>query len=124
MMAESEPRFIFSSKLYDALKFMAQILLPALGTLYFALAQIWGLPAPDKVVGTIVCVDAFLGAVLKLSSNQYYKAGKNFDGEINVIGSAGEDEKVQFALNRDPLDVIHDEPGKHSFEFRVNKLSE
>jgi len=62
-----------SNRTYDILKYIAQILLPALGTLYFALATIWGLPFGEEIVGTISAVDAFLGVVLKLSSNSYYK---------------------------------------------------
>lgn len=65
-----------SNKLYDILKWVAQILLPALGTLYFALASIWGLPYAEQVVGTITAVDAFLGVILGISSKQYYNAGK------------------------------------------------
>lgn len=60
-----------SNKLYDVLKFVAQILLPAVGTLYFALAQIWGLPYAEQIVGTITAVDAFLGALLGISTMQY-----------------------------------------------------
>lgn len=63
-----------SNKLYDVLKWIAQILLPALGTLYFALASIWGLPYAEQVVGTITAVDAFLGVLLGISSKQYYDA--------------------------------------------------
>ena len=62
-----------SNKAYDILKYIAQIVLPALGTLYFALASIWGLPYGEEIVGTITAVDAFLGALLKISSNNYYK---------------------------------------------------
>ena len=64
-----------SNKLYDVLKWIAQILLPAVGTLYFALANIWGLPYAEQVVGTITAVDAFLGVLLGISSKQYYDAG-------------------------------------------------
>lgn len=60
-----------SNKTYDILKFIAQIILPAAGTLYFALAQIWGLPLGEEIVGTITAVDAFLGAVLGISTAQY-----------------------------------------------------
>lgn len=60
-----------SNKTYDILKFIAQILLPALGTLYFALANIWGLPYGEQIVGTITAVDAFLGACLGISTKQY-----------------------------------------------------
>ena len=53
-----------SNKVYDILKYIAQIVLPALGTLYFALAKIWGFPYGAEIVGTISAVDAFLGARL------------------------------------------------------------
>lgn len=62
-----------SNKVYDVLKWIAQYLLPALGTLYFALSTIWGFPYGEQVVGTITAVDAFLGAILGLSSATYYK---------------------------------------------------
>ena len=62
-----------SNKCYDVLKFIAQILLPALGTLYFALAKIWGFPYAAEIVGTISAVDAFLGALLGISTKQYLK---------------------------------------------------
>ncbi|MGN1301211.1 MAG: phage holin [Clostridia bacterium] len=62
-----------SNKVYDVLKFICQIVLPALGTLYFALAGIWNFPYGEEVVGTITAIDTFLGTVLMISSNQYYK---------------------------------------------------
>ena len=58
---------------YDILKWIAQILLPACATLYFALSKIWGLPFPTEVVGTIAAVDTFLGALLGISTAQYNK---------------------------------------------------
>lgn len=64
-----------SNKLYDALKWIALILLPAVGTLYFALAGIWGFPYAEQVVGTVTAVDTFLGVILGISSSQYNKRG-------------------------------------------------
>lgn len=64
---------VLSSKTYEVLKWIAQIVLPALGTLYFALATIWGLPYGEQVVGTITAVDAFLGTLLGLSTVNYNK---------------------------------------------------
>lgn len=64
-----------SNSNYDWLKWVAQIFLPAFGTLYFALAQIWGLPYAEQVVGTITAIDAFLGALLGISTHFYNKAG-------------------------------------------------
>lgn len=62
-----------SNRLYDCLKYIAQIALPAIGALYFALSQIWGLPYGEEVVGTITAVDAFLGALLGISTMLYNK---------------------------------------------------
>ena len=62
-----------SNKTYDILKYIAQIVLPALGTLYFALAGIWGFPYGEQIVGTITAVDTFMGVVLKISSDNYYR---------------------------------------------------
>ena len=62
-----------SNKVYDALKWIAMYLLPALGTLYFALAGIWGLPYGEQIVGTITAVDTFLGVILGISASQYSK---------------------------------------------------
>jgi hypothetical protein len=63
-----------SNKAYDILKWIALIVLPALGTLYFAIAGIWGWPYGEAIVGTITAIDAFLGALLGISSDQYNKA--------------------------------------------------
>lgn len=71
-----------NNKVYDVLKWIAQILLPALATLYFALSQIWGLPYGEEVVGTITAIDAFLGCILGISSvNFYKKCPQNSDEE-------------------------------------------
>lgn len=64
----------FSNKTYDFLKWVAQYLLPAAGTLYFALAGIWGFPYGEQVVGTITAVDTFLGVILGISTIQYNKS--------------------------------------------------
>ena len=71
-----------SNQAYDILKFIAQILLPAIGTLYFALASIWGFPYGEQIVGTITAVDAFLGTCLGISTKNYYQEG-NYESERN-----------------------------------------
>ncbi len=68
---------MISNRTYDILKYIAQIVLPALGTLYFALSTIWGLPYGEQVVGTITAIDAFLGALLGISTAQWKKGGYN-----------------------------------------------
>lgn len=64
---------ILSNRVYDALKWIAQVALPALGALYFGLAQIWGFPYGKEIVGTLTVIDAFLGALLGISTAQYKK---------------------------------------------------
>ena len=60
-----------SDKVYNKLKWIAQLLLPALATLYLALAGIWGLPFGEQVSGTIMAIDTFLGVVLHISTKNY-----------------------------------------------------
>lgn len=61
------------NKVYDVLKWIAQLFLPAAATLYFALASIWGFPYGEEIVGTITAIDAFLGVLLGVSTSIYKK---------------------------------------------------
>jgi hypothetical protein len=72
-MKERMRKMKMSDKVYDILKYVAQIVLPAVATLYFALASIWGLPYGEQIVGTITAIDAFLGALLGISTMLYKK---------------------------------------------------
>jgi hypothetical protein len=65
-----------SNKVYDIMKYICVICLPALGTLYFALASIWGLPYGEQIVGTITAIDTFLGAILMISNSKYNNSTK------------------------------------------------
>ena len=60
-----------NDKTYDILKWIAMILLPAIATLYFTMANIWGLPYAEQIVGTITGVDTFLGVILGISTSRY-----------------------------------------------------
>ena len=62
-----------SNKVYDVLKWVVMIVLPAISTLYVALAGIWGWPYADETAGTISAITAFMGAVLMFSTAQYNK---------------------------------------------------
>lgn len=72
-----------SNRAYDIMKWVAQLLLPAAGTCYFALAKIWGLPFGHEIVGTISAVDAFLGVILGISNANYKRS-------IDTSGNAEE----------------------------------
>ena len=65
-----------SNKVYDILKYVAQIVLPSLATLYIALASLWDWGYIEQVTGTITAVDTFLGALLRLTKSKYDKEDK------------------------------------------------
>lgn len=70
---------IFNNKTYDTLKWVAMVVLPAGGFLYFTLSQIWGFPYGEEVVGTISAITAFLGALLKISNAEYNRNNTNMN---------------------------------------------
>ena len=78
-----------SNKTYDVLKFIAQILIPALASLYYGLASIWHLPFGEEVVGTLSCIDVFLGAILGISTHQYNKIANSPE----FVDSKGEEDE-------------------------------
>jgi putative holin Dp-1 len=94
-----------SDRSYDALKYFTQIILPALGTLYGALAVLWGLPALAEVVGTVVAVDTFLGIVLHLSTKQYEKTDEAYAGTVGILVHQDGHESVKFNMLTDPEDL-------------------
>lgn len=80
----SPARTVLSQPTYETLKWTTQLVLPALGTMYFGLGQIWGLPYGEEVVGTLVVVTTFLGIVLGFSTRNYNKSPDRFAGEIDI----------------------------------------
>ena len=80
--------FKMSDKVYDVLKWIALILIPAIGTLYFALAGIWGFPYAEAIVGTLTAVDTFLGAILGISTSMY-KKNQNESKDFNEEDESG-----------------------------------
>lgn len=107
---------IKSNKLYDILKYIAQIFLPAAGTLYFGLAQVWGLGNGTEVVGTIVAVDTFLGVLLHLSSAQYNNSEAKYDGVMNVT-ETDTAKNYSLDLHKDPEEL----DDKKEVVFKVSK---
>lgn len=77
---------LLGDKTYGVLKYTATIVLPAVGALYFALAQIWGLPNAEEVIGTIAAINAFVGAVVGISTVSYNNSTVAYDGTIKLDG--------------------------------------
>lgn len=62
-----------NDKIYDVLKWIALICLPALGVAYSALAGVWGWPYADEIARTVNAVCVLLGALLGISTAEYRK---------------------------------------------------
>lgn len=96
---------MFSNRTYDKIKYLAQILLPAFGALYFGLAEIWNLPYGAQVVGSITVVDTFLGAMLLLSSKSYEKSDAKYDGVMNIVDKDEMTRMLSMQLNSTPEEL-------------------
>lgn len=63
---------MFSNKVFDVLKAIALIWIPAISALYVALAGVWGWGYATEIAGSLAAIDAFLGAVLQISTANYH----------------------------------------------------
>lgn len=107
---------IISSKTYDVLKKTVQFVLPAIGALYFALSQIWGLPAGEEVVGTVAALTVFFSAVLGVSNRAYKNDDARFDG---VIAVSPNDNVAAMKLDGRP---VSDWADKESITIKVKNV--
>lgn len=110
---------LMSERVYNTCKWATTIILPAIGTLYFALAEIWGLPAAQQVLGSIVALQAFFGVVLGISSRAYQQSDERFDGDL-IITKDPKSEVRTFSLElRDDPD--YQVQNKDELLFKVHK---
>ena len=109
---------VLNDKVYNFLKKLVQVYLPALATLYFSIAQIWGFPNTEDILGTATAIITCLGVILGISSKSYAKSDTSYDGVINV--SETDDKKTfSLVLNTDP-DSLTSRP---SVTLKVNTPS-
>lgn len=90
---------------YDKLKPLVQVVLPAVATLYFALANIWNLPNAEQVVGTIAAITTFLGVVLGISTSNYNKSEDGYDGNF-VVNETDDTLSFVLQLDKEPEDMV------------------
>lgn len=114
-----QPKFALGDQAYSILKALAQIWLPALGSLYAALGAIWGFPAVQQVLATIVAVDTFLGVVLHISSTSYNNSDAPYGGTINVTTDASGKKTYSLDVNSDPSEIDK----MDNVNFKVNAPS-
>lgn len=110
MSEKKKTPLIKSNAVYDTLKHFALVVLPAMGTLYFGLSQLWGLPHGGEVVGTITTIVTFLGVTLHISNAQYQAT---YDGHIDVNPDGAA------TMNIDPDAII----SKDEIKVKVTKAS-
>lgn len=108
---------MITGQLYNRLKFLALVVFPALGTLYFALAGIWGLPSAEQVVGTLVAFDTFLGVILQISSTNYNST--TAQGTLGIHETPG-GKTFNLELEGDPEYELE---GKDRVVFKVKKTT-
>ncbi len=78
---------IIPKKLYDVLKWVALVALPAFSAFYYVLALTWGFPAVMQVMATVAGTETLLGTLLGISSAKYRNSDARFDGDLNIIKS-------------------------------------
>lgn len=110
---------LVSNRTYNIMKQAAQLILPALGAFYYALAGIWGFPKADEVVGTIVASNTLLGVILLFLSRAYNKSDAKYDGVINITENEDGVKRASLRLDKyeNPADVVAQE----EVLFKVNK---
>lgn len=70
-----------SNKVYNILKYVALIVLPALATLLLGLGELWNIEIMPKIAGTVTLLATFLGALLQVSTAKYWSNKEQTDGE-------------------------------------------
>lgn len=100
----SNSKPFLSSAVYDKLKHIVAIVLPAIAALYIGLGQVWYFPNIEQVSGSIAIVNTFLGVLLGLSAKSYNRNAK-YAGVIHVDDS-GPKKKVSLIVNGDPEEVL------------------
>lgn len=109
--------FWMASGLYDVLKWIALIFLPALNSAYFGLAQLWHWANTVEVMGTIAIVDTLLGALLQISKSSYNRSSARFDGAVEVVPDH-ENETTDMNVRLQPASL----ETKDELVLKVNRL--
>ena len=105
-----------NNKIYDFLKWVVMIFLPALGAFYFGLSQFWDLPYVTEIVGSVSVTSIFLGALIGISSKSYDKNSAGFDGELVVNKDDPEKDVYSFVV----YDGVDQLEGKDKLTIKVS----
>jgi hypothetical protein len=97
---------ILSDGAYDVLNNIVKLGLPALGTAYFGLAQIWGLPYGEQVVGTLAILATLGGVLLFISKRQYDVSDSKYDGTLAITDVANPAVPTKYNFDVGDLDAL------------------
>jgi len=98
---------LLSDATYDNLKAFNTKVIPAVGALYFALAQVWGFPKGEEVVGTLAIVATFLAVLLGWANSRYDKSGAGIDGTVDVTHGEEGQKTVLLKIETDPDQMLN-----------------
>lgn len=110
-----EPKLVLPPGVYDKMKLSAQVIVPGISSLYFGLAQIWGWPNAEQVVGTLALLAVFLGSLVAISSKRYNNSDAKFDGVVIPQVDGGGLRAASMELKGDP-EVMLQEQGELRFK--------
>lgn len=72
---------LLPNKVYDALKWIAIIFMPAAIVLWTELGNVWGWPYVTEIAATLAAIEAFMGATLGVSTATYNKQRNDKGGQ-------------------------------------------
>lgn len=108
---------LLSNGVYDTLKKLVQIIIPAFSALYFTMATIWGWPGAEQVMASLAAIATFLGVLIGLSNKSYNNSESKYDGQMIVVQNDDTGSKVfSLELNGDPANL----PDKKDILFKVS----
>lgn len=106
----------FTNKVYDKIKWIVAIVIPAIIALYSSLASIWGFPYAEQVIATLAAINVFLGVVMKISTASYQKS---YDGTLHV-DTVTDNTTDKYLFEVDDLDNISD---KDHIMLKINNIT-
>lgn len=113
----SSPFLLLNDKVYNGLKWLVLIVLPALGTAYFQLAGVWSLPNPVEILNTVMIVMGLLGALLGFSTRAYNKQGGDGVFTVNTADPNKDIFNLRFN-NGDPINLA----GKKFMRLKIDRI--
>ena len=109
---------MLTNTMYNRMKWVTLVFLPAVGAAYFSLSELLGLPFGDEVVGTIVIICTFFGNLIGISNKQYNSSESKFDGSL-VLTPGEDDDSTDLRFQMEAAKLIE----KNQVLLKVDKTA-